>query len=124
MVTNPATILFDINGKPHSVIDGYVVPIGTPSLLISGKNDDGYATGIKLNNEGSLKTIDQNSEKTIRYDIGTNPIYIGFAAKGALESESKWLISRTLMDSEGNPTEKKISDENSIWNNRLLLTYY
>lgn len=124
MVTNPATILFDINGNPHSVIDGYIVPIDTPSLLSAGINDDGYASNIRLTRDYALKVFDIIKEKTIRYDIGTNTIYIGYAVKGSVESDAVWIISRTLLDVDGNPTEKKISDINSIWNNRLALNYY
>jgi hypothetical protein len=124
MVTNPATILFDINGNAHSVIDGYAIPIGTPSLLNAGVDDDGYAANIRITRDLALKIFDITKEKTVRYDIGTNTIYIGFAVKGSVESDSKWLITRTLLDVNGNPTEKKISDINSIWNNRLSISYY
>jgi hypothetical protein len=124
MVTNPATILFDINGNPHSVIDGYVVDLNTPSLLIAGINNSNEAVNIGITDDRAIKTKEIELEKTVRYDISTNTIYIGYAEPGALESSSVWKIYRILLDTNGNPTEKKLSNDNMIWANRATVSYY
>lgn len=124
MVTNPATILFDINGNPHSVIDGYVVDLNTPSFLISGINNSNEAVNIGITDDRAIKTKEIELEKTVRYDISTNVIYTGYAEAGASESSSVWKIYRMLLDSNGNPTEKKLSADNVIWANRSTVSYY
>lgn len=124
MVTNPATILFDINGNPHSVIDGYVVDLNTPSFLISGINNSNEAVNIGITDDRAIKTKEIELEKTVRYDISTSVIYTGYAEAGASESNSVWKIYRILLDSNGNPTEKKLSADNVIWANRSTVSYY
>jgi hypothetical protein len=120
-MNNPAQILYDENGNPHAVIDGQVIPLALPTLAISGKNDDGYAEILKV--DGGLKVKNINQEKISKYDVTSTIIYIGTADKNTLDSDPKWTISRFLLDINGNPTEKKISSKNVIWNNRAGLTY-
>lgn len=121
MTDNPAKILYDENGNPHAIIDGQIIPLSLPTLAISGKNDDGYAEILKI--DGGLKIKNINQEKISKYDISDTIIYMGSAIKGTLDSDPKWLITRYLLDINGNPTEKKLSDKNVIWNNRVSLTY-
>lgn len=123
MVTNPATILFDINGNPHAVVDGYVIPAETPSLLIAGVDDSGKASNIGITVDRAVRVKNIDSEKTVRYSVTTSVIYIGYAAPGSLDSGSFWKIYRILLDGDGNPTEKKVSADNVIWDNRLGITY-
>ena len=122
MVTNPATILFDVNGNPHAVVDGYVVTAETPSLLVAGV-DNGVALNIGVTEDRAVKVKDIRLEKTVRYSVTTNVIYIGYAAPGSADSGSFWKIYRILLDVDGNPTEKKISADNVIWDNRTSIVY-
>ena len=123
MVTNPATILFDVNGNPHSVIDGYVVDLNTPSLLQAGINDTGEAVTIGVTEDRAVKIKDIKLEKTTRYDISETTIYTGYASIGSSEGNPVWKIYRILLDVNGNPTEKRASSDNVIWTNRAGLTY-
>jgi len=58
----------------------------------------------------------------VDYDADANAIYVGVAPRGALASESAWLIEK-LTYTNGNMTLSQTSLENQIWDNRTTLTY-
>lgn len=43
MARNPAVILYDADSKPLAVQDGMVIPVDTPGLLLTGRDDSGNA---------------------------------------------------------------------------------
>lgn len=59
----------------------------------------------------------------IDYDANNNPIYIGFAVKGALSSAAAWVISKNTYDANNNLTVSQSSSQFQIWDNRTSLTY-
>jgi hypothetical protein len=76
----------------------------------------------------SLQRLNADNLATqLDYDGGTNPIYIGLAAPGALTSEAKWLIKKLTFDGSNNPTAIKFANGSSnfdqIWADRASITY-
>lgn len=53
---SPAAILYDASGNPLAVQDGVAVPANTPSLLLAGKDINGYARHVKALPDGSIRT--------------------------------------------------------------------
>lgn len=60
------------------------------------------------------------------YDFTSTPstIYIGWADLGAAASAAAWTINRIQLDAAQNPSAIQWSAINSVWNDRLIISYY
>lgn len=59
-----------------------------------------------------------------KYDVTNTYTYIGKASPGSTGSQAVWKIKRISFDINGNPVDEKISESNSIWDNRSIINYY
>lgn len=57
------------------------------------------------------------------YDANSNLAYIGLAPRGSLTSAAVWVIRKYQYDGSNNMFDQTTSQENSILDNYLLLTY-
>lgn len=73
---------------------------------------------------GATKTfsVPTNYQVRIDYTTGTNPIYVGYADKGAATSSAVWFIMKITWDENNNPTLIQIAN-NAVWDNRTTTTY-
>jgi hypothetical protein len=65
--------------------------------------------------------VGSDVQKRIDYGSGTNPLYVGYGAKGLASSVTGWLISAITYDANSNPT--LIQSAVGIWDNRDSLAY-
>lgn len=62
-------------------------------------------------------------QRLLDYDASNNLIYVGLGGRGALTSAASWVVFKLGYDGSNNLTSVKTAPENSIWDNRVSLTY-
>ena len=64
-------------------------------------------------------------EKRIEYDVGNNPIYVGYAAPGSATSAAVWFITKQTFDGSDNMTRQQVANDKpsftSIYDDRASL---
>jgi len=58
-----------------------------------------------------------------RYEILSDAIYVGEAARGELSSEAVWTIKKIELSPDGDPTRVRWTDTTGVWDNRATETY-
>lgn len=53
---NPSVILYDQNSNRMYVHNGVIIPANTPAMLVSGRDDSGYARDLRLDQYGNMYT--------------------------------------------------------------------
>ena len=66
--------------------------------------------------------IPSNLQQRVDYDASSNAIYVGYAVRGTLASEARWLIQAFTYDVSNRPTLRQIS-LNAVWDNRATEDY-
>ena len=63
----------------------------------------------------------------VEYDVSNNPIYIGLASPGSLDSQERWQLRKLTFDVANNCTSIEFASGspsfNKIWNSRKDGTY-
>ena len=59
----------------------------------------------------------------VENNVGGSPIYVGIGIRGALTSESSWVIFKHTYDANGFYTGTQSSVQDVAWDNRATTTY-
>jgi hypothetical protein len=125
MSRNPAQILYDGYGNPHSVLIGDILYSSTPGLVVAGSDEDDIVRFLTLSSDGEVPTTKRNVQK--KYDLGgpggLQYTYVGTAERGLGTNEVGWTIKRYELIN-GDPQGMESTDEKAaIWDNRVSESY-
>jgi hypothetical protein len=70
---------------------------------------------------------DNSFKKNIEYDASNNPVYLGLASPGTLDSVGGWQIRKIVYDVDNNPTDVDFASGSNkfdkVWDDRASYVY-
>jgi len=74
-----------------------------------------------------LDKLGQQYTVLIEYDASSNPVYVGEAEPGTVESAARWRIKKIAYDGSNNPTAVQwasgTQEFDKVWSQRSTYTY-